>query len=119
MNFEILLAQEEMPTSVGNQVVQQLPDVASLSSVITVMDDVIGIAASVGGQPDVSIDEYLHRVLQFPPERGLISSTAREKCQLKHVRSLWRQLHVERGRRLKRMNKVCCSNIVLSQHLVL
>lgn len=97
-----------MPKALEKNVVQQLADIASLSSVLSVLEDVIGIAASAGGQPDVSIDHYLHKVLKFPLQRGLISSNAREQCQLKHVRSLWRLLNVERGRRLVLIDRVSC-----------
>ena len=58
---------------------QHLPDV---SDAIATLDIAIGFLVSVGGKPDMAIDEFLSKQLHM--EERLAQST--QKCQLRHVK---------------------------------
>ncbi|XP_062507501.1 E3 ubiquitin-protein ligase rnf213-alpha-like isoform X2 [Corticium candelabrum] len=94
------VTQEDLDASAERQIVAEMRDLRDIYSVLALLDIVIGFLASSGGEEDMTLDHYVHETLRMPRASSLISNKARQVCQLKHVRALWRLLNVEKSKRL-------------------
>ena len=91
---------------VQRQIISEFHDLTDVCSVLTVLDTVVGFIVSAGGSSETLLHKYIHETLKMPPEAGVVSTRAQQRCQLKHVVSLWRLLTLEKERRLCLANKV-------------
>ena len=67
---------------------------------LAVLTIVINFLVSLSWSPEELLNTFVHDTLKMPAESSLVSARAQQFCRLKHVKSLWRFLTIEKEKRL-------------------
>ncbi|CAB4012406.1 Hypothetical predicted protein [Paramuricea clavata] len=99
--FKVLkqkIRQEELTRPVQDQILNELIQLTDVCDALKSLHIAIGFLSSAGGDPSMSIREYLHSGLKMTRTNGLKSGKAEQFCELQHIVSLWLLLSLERAR---------------------
>ena len=99
------IPQVELPRVVQHQILSELNQLTDVCDVLKSLHIAIGFLSSAGGDPFMSVHDYLHSGLKMTTRNGLKSGKAEQFCQLQHIISLWLLLSLERARVLLQRNQ--------------
>ncbi|XP_028416581.1 E3 ubiquitin-protein ligase RNF213-like [Dendronephthya gigantea] len=92
------IPQVELTRPVQDQILNELNQLTDVCDVLKSLHIAIGFLSSAGGDPSMSVFDYLHSGLKMEVKNGLKSRKAEQFCELQHIVSLWLLLSLERAR---------------------
>ncbi|KAI6652351.1 E3 ubiquitin-protein ligase [Oopsacas minuta] len=107
--------QTEVKEMLWRAILEDLDSLEVVSDVLRVLDVVIGILSSAGGDSEQKLSSYLYDVLKYSPvSHGagpLQSRRAEAVLYLKHIISFWNLLSIEKARKLSILGQIPFSSL--------
>ncbi|XP_062976189.1 E3 ubiquitin-protein ligase RNF213-like [Elgaria multicarinata webbii] len=99
------LRQSSLPNSTISMISGELQSYSDICEALSVTEITLGFLAMAGGDPEMTLTEYVENILQMGSQTSAHVLKALSRCQLKHTTALWQLLSSHKSEQLLHLKR--------------
>uniref|UniRef100_A0A8D2LRN9 RING-type E3 ubiquitin transferase n=1 Tax=Varanus komodoensis TaxID=61221 RepID=A0A8D2LRN9_VARKO len=100
------LSQSSLPNSTISTISGELQSYSDICEALSVTEITLGFLAMAGGDPEMTLTEYMENILQMGSQTSAHVLKALSRCQLKHTIALWQLIASHKSEQLLHLKRV-------------
>ncbi|XP_044312386.1 E3 ubiquitin-protein ligase RNF213 isoform X2 [Varanus komodoensis] len=99
------LSQSSLPNSTISTISGELQSYSDICEALSVTEITLGFLAMAGGDPEMTLTEYMENILQMGSQTSAHVLKALSRCQLKHTIALWQLIASHKSEQLLHLKR--------------